>query len=152
MAVNFKPEGYHSVTPYLYIKGAAKAIDFYKTVFGAEEKFRMPNPDGTIGHAEIGIGDSIIMLADEQPSMGALSPETVGGSPSSIMLYIADVDAVVERAVAGGAVVTRPAEDKFYGDRVAGIKDPFSFPWFIGTHIKDMTMDEMIKAGAEAEG
>ncbi|HET9135354.1 MAG TPA: VOC family protein [Candidatus Kapabacteria bacterium] len=151
MAVHFKPEGYNSVTPYLYIKGAAKAIEFYTTVFGAKEKVRMPNPDGTIGHAEIGIGDSVIMLGDEQPAMGALSPETVGGSPSSIMLYLPDVDAVVERAVTGGAVVTRPAEDKFYGDRVAGIKDPFGFPWFIGTHIKDMTLEEMMEAAKTAE-
>src|SRR4030088_1858553 len=109
------PEGYHSATPYLIIKGAAEAIDFYKRAFGATELFRMPQPDGRIGHAEIKIGDSPIMLADEAPEMGHVSPKTLGGSPVSILLYVEDVDAVFKQAITAGAQEKMPVEDKFYG-------------------------------------
>ena len=111
------PDGYHTATPYLIADDAAKAIEFYKTAFGASEKLRIPAPGGRIGHAEIQIGDSLIMLADEHPEIGALSPRRIGGSPVSIMLYVEDVDRVVERALAAGAKLLRPVQDQFYGDR-----------------------------------
>ncbi|HEY6148213.1 MAG TPA: VOC family protein, partial [Thermoanaerobaculia bacterium] len=139
------PEGYHTVTPYLIIDGAAAAIEFYRKAFGAVEVVRMPSPDGRIGHAEIKIGDSHVMLADERPEMGARSPGTVGGSPVSIVLYVEDVDKVVARAVAAGAKIERPVEDKFYGDRMGGIEDPFGHRWYVGTHIEDVTPEEMKK-------
>src|SRR5712672_3005537 len=119
------PDGYHSVTPYLIVKGAAAALDFYARAFGAEILFKMEQPDGRVGHAEIQIGDSRIMMADEFPEMGAASPATLGGSPISIMLYVPDVDASFQRAVAAGAIVKRPLENKFYGDRMASLEDPF---------------------------
>src|ERR1700722_16955592 len=112
------PEGYHSVTPYLNVKGGVSAIEFYKKAFGARDLFRIPGPDGKVGHAEIGIGGSVVMLADEHLEMGAKSPQTIGGSPVSILLYVDDVDAVVRQAVAAGAKIQRPVEDKFYGDRM----------------------------------
>lgn len=152
MAISFKPEGFHSVTPYLYIRGAAKALEFYKTAFDAVEKFRMAQPDGKIGHAEIMIGDSCIMLADEFPDMDVRSPESIGGSPVSIVLYVKDCDDMINKAVAGGAVITRPIEDKFYGDRAGAIRDPFGHTWHIMTHIKDMTEEEMMKAAEEMGG
>ena len=139
------PEGYHTVTPYLIIDGAAAAIEFYRKAFGAVEVVRMPSPDGRIGHAEIRIGDSHVMLADESPEMDARSPGTVGGSPVSIVLYVEDVDKVVARAVAAGAKIERPVEDKFYGDRMGGIEDPFGHRWYVGTHIEDVTPEEMKK-------
>lgn len=123
------PDGYHTVTPYLIVRGAAAAIEFYKKAFAATELFRLDSPSGKIGHAEMRIGDSPIVLADEHPEMGAKSPQTIGGSPVSIMLYVEDVDAVVPRAVAAGAKVTRPVEDKFYGDRMGGLEDPFGHVW-----------------------
>src|ERR1700680_1218708 len=116
------PEGFHTATPYIICKPAADAIEFYKKAFGAVEVMRMPGPDGKLGHAEIKIGDSHIMLADENPEMGARSPRSVGGSPISILLYVENVDKVVERAVAAGAKLERPVEDKFYGDRMGGIE------------------------------
>jgi PhnB protein len=137
------PEGYHTVTPYLYIKGAAAAIDFYKKAFGAIELYRFPAPDGKIGHAEIKIGDSPIMLADENVDMGAISPQTIGGTPFGIMLYVEDVDAVFNRAVGAGAEQIRPVADQFYGDRTGGLKDPFGFQWWIATHIEDVPPEEM---------
>jgi PhnB protein len=137
------PEGYHSVTPYLIFSGAGEAIAFYKTALGAEEVMRMDSPDGKVGHAEIKIGDSRIMLADEHPEIGALSPKTVGGSPVSIHLYVENVDRAVERAVAAGAKLIQPVEDKFYGDRTGGIEDPFGYRWYIATHKEDLTMDEI---------
>src|SRR5688500_9625456 len=117
------PAGYHSVTPYLIVNGGASALDWYKKVFGAEERMRMPAPDGKIGHAEITIGDSTIMLADEYPEMGAKSPSSFGGSPVGLMLYVKDCDAVFKRAIDAGAKVDRPVEDKFYGDRSGSIVD-----------------------------
>src|SRR5882724_6179995 len=126
---HYVPAGYHTATPYLIVKGADKAIDFYKTVFGASEIFRMPGPDGRIGHAEIKIGDSHIMLADEHPEMGARSPQTIGGTPVSILLYVEDVDAQAKAAVAAGAKVVRPVKDQFYGDRAGSFEDPFGHQW-----------------------
>jgi PhnB protein len=137
------PEGYHSITPYLIVKGAAKAIDFYKAAFGATELFRMAQPDGRVGHAEIRIGDSVVMLADEHPDMGARSPQTIGGTPLSLLLYVPDVDAVVARAVAAGAQLTRPVADQFYGDRSGILTDPFGHSWFVSTHVEDVPPDEL---------
>ena len=137
------PEGFNAVTPYLIVKGAADAIEFYKKIFGATERMRMPAPDGKIGHAEIQIGDSIIMLADESPEADARSPRTVGGSPVSLLLYVENVDRTVDRAVAAGAKILRPVEDKFYGDRMGGIEDPFGHLWYVGTHIEDVSPEEM---------
>ena len=144
------PEGYHTATPYLIIKGAADAIEFYKKAFGATELMRMPGPDGKIGHAEIKIGDSPIMLADEAPEMNARSPQSFGGSPISILLYVEDVDAVFNRAVAAGAKVERPVTDQFYGDRIGGLTDPFGHAWYISTHREDVSPEEMKKRAAAA--
>jgi len=146
------PEGYHSVTPYLIIKNAADAIEFYKKAFGATELFRIDQPDGKIGHAEIKIGDSPIMLSDEFPTMGHRSPQSLGGSPVSIMLYVEDVDAVVNRATTAGAKLDRPVEDKFYGDRAGSLTDPFGHIWHIGTHKEDVSPEEMEKRAAAAAG
>ena len=146
------PEGYHSVTPYLIIKNAADAIEFYKKAFGATELFRMDQPDGKIGHAEIKIGDSPIMLSDEFPEMGHRGPQSLGGSPVSIMLYVEDVDAVVNRATTAGAKLDRPVEDKFYGDRAGSLTDPFGHIWHIGTHKEDVSSEEMEKRAAAAAG
>jgi PhnB protein len=146
------PDGYHTVTPYLIIKGAAAAIDFYKRAFGATELFRMPQPDGRIGHAEIKIGDSPIMLADEFPEMGHRSPQSLGGSPVSILLYVEDVDSVFNRAVTEGAKQDRPVEDKFYGDRGGSLTDPFGHIWHIATHKEDVSAEEMEKRVAAASG
>jgi len=143
------PDGYHSLTPYLYIKGAAKAIEFYKKAFGATELFRMDGPGGQVGHAEIKIGDSALMLADENPGMGALSPQTVGGCPMSILIYVEDVDAVFKQAVAAGATVKDEVTDKFYGDRMGGVTDPFGFTWYLGTHVEDVSPEEMQKRAAQ---
>ena len=137
------PEGYHAATPYLIIDGAAKALDFYKRIFGATERMRMPAPGGKVGHAEISIGDSVIMLADEHPDIGARSPRAFGGSGVGIMLYVEDVDATVKAAVAGGAKLVQPVEDKFYGDRTGTIEDPFGHIWHVGTHKEDVPEDEM---------
>ena len=125
MAVKPIPEGYHSVTPYLILDDATRALEFYKKAFGAIELMRMPTPTGKIGHAEIRIGDSPIMLADESPEMGAKSARTIGGSPISLMVYVGDVDAQVAQAVAAGATLTRPVANQFYGDRAGGVDDPF---------------------------
>jgi PhnB protein len=149
--VNPIPEGYHSVTPYLILSGAGDAIAFYKRALGAEEVMRLADPGGKVHHAEISIGDSRIMLADEHPEIQALSPKTVGGSPVSIHLYVEDVDRAVERAVAAGAKLVRPVADQFYGDRVGGIEDPFGYRWFIATHKEDLTIDE-IRRRAAAQG
>jgi PhnB protein len=139
------PQGYHNITPYLVIKGAAKAIDYYKKVFGATEVVRMDAPDGRVGHAELQIGDSRIMLADENPSMGPgfTSATTIGSSPVSLYLYLPDVDRVMERAAAAGAKVLRPAQDQFYGDRSGFIQDPFGHLWGIATHVEDVSPEEM---------
>ena len=150
MAVKPIPEGYHSVTPHLCVKGAAQAIEFYKKALAASERMRAEQPDGRIGHAEIQIGDSVIMLADEFPEMDARSPQTLGGSPVSIYLYVEDADATFNRAVAAGAKVKRPIADQFYGDRVGGIEDPFGHTWWISTHTEDLSPEEIEKRAAAA--
>jgi PhnB protein len=138
------------LTPYLFIKGAAAAIEFYKNVFGATERMRMPGPEGRVMHAELQIGDSILMLADESPQMGALSPQTIGGSGSLISVYVADVDAAVAKAVAGGAKIVRPVKEQFYGDRTGGIIDPYGHIWSVATHVEDVSPEEMRKRAAAA--
>ena len=156
MAVKPIPEGYHSVTPYLIINGAASAIEFYQKAFGATELFRFPTPDGKIGHAEIKIGDSPIMLADEFDEMGYKGPQALGGSPVSLMIYLEDVDTVFNRAVEAGASVKEAVQDKFYGDRTGTLTDPFGHVWHVSTHKADVSMEEMEKrakaAGAKASG
>ena len=144
------PEGYHSVTPYLHIRGAADAIEYYKKVFGATELMRMPGPGGKVMHAEIRIGDSIVMLADENPQMGALSPQSVGGTASGFLVYVDKVDAVVQKAVDSGSKLLRPVQDQFYGDRSGTITDPFGHRWYVATHIEDVTPEEMRKRMAAA--
>ena len=145
MAVKPIPEGYHTATPYLIINGAADAIEFYKKAFGATEIMRFPAPGGKIGHAEIKIGDSPIMLADEFPEMGYKSPKTLGGSPASIMIYVEDVDTVFNQAVAAGAKEQRPVKDQFYGDRLGTLEDPFGHVWHVSTHKEDVSLEEMEK-------
>jgi PhnB protein len=139
------PEGYHSVTPYLCCKDAGAAIEFYKKAFGATEVMRMPAPGGKVGHAEIQIGDSRVMLADEFPDMGFLSPQSVGGSPVMIHLYVDDVDVTAGKAVAAGAKVTRAVEDQFYGDRGGQFDDPFGHKWYVSTHKEDVSPEEVRK-------
>ena len=146
--VKHVPEGYHTATPYLIVKGAADAIEFYKRAFGATEVLRLAEPGGRVGHAEIKIGDSHIMLADEFPEINQRSPQTLGGSPVSIMLYDEDVDARVEQAIKAGAKLFRPIKDQFYGDRVGGVEDPFGYQWFIATHVEDVTPEEMRRRAA----
>lgn len=136
------PKGYHSVTPYLSVKGAAAAIEFYKKVFGAKEKMRMPE-GGRIGHAEILIGESHVMLADEYPERNLIAPQPGNPSPVGIMLYLKDVDAAAARAVEAGATIERPVADQFYGDRLGGIIDPFGHRWYIATHMEDVSPKEM---------
>jgi PhnB protein len=150
--VSHIPQGYNSITPYLIIKGAAQAIDYYKKVFGATEVFRMDGPDGKVGHAELQIGSSRVMLADENPNMGEghTSAASVGTSPVSLYLYIPDVDAVVERAVKAGAKVLRPVQDQFYGDRSGFIRDPFGHLWGIATHVEDVSPQELEERAKKA--
>ena len=137
------PDGYHTTTPYLFIDGAAKAIDFYKRAFGATELMRAPGPGGKLVHAEIKIGDSIIMLSDEAPQMGYRSPTSLGGSSTLIALYVENVDRVAEQAIAAGAKVLQPVKDQFYGDRSGTFADPFGHLWTIATHTEDLTLDEI---------
>jgi PhnB protein len=146
------PDGYHTATPYLIVNGAARALDYYKAAFGAEELMRFPMPDGRIGHAEIRIGDSPIMLADEHPEMGYKSPHAYGGTPVGIALYVPDVDASFQRAVKAGGKVMRPVQDQFYGDRSGTLTDPFGHVWTIATHKEDLTVDEMRRRAAGAHG
>ena len=143
MSVKPIPEGYHSVTPYLIVRGGAAAIEYYTKAFGARELFRFPAPDGKIGHAEIKIGDSPIMLADEYPDMGYNGPQTVGGSPVSLMIYVDDVDTTFNRAIESGGTVKEAVQDKFYGDRMGTVIDPFGHVWHISTHKEDVSMEEM---------
>ena len=144
------PEGYHSITPYLVVNDAAGAIEFYKTAFGASELMRMAAPNGRIGHAELRIGDSRIMLADEFSEMGARSARTIGGSPVHIYLYVEDVDAVTGRALAAGAKELRPVKDQFYGDRSGSIEDPFGHVWHVSTHKEDVPPDELKRRADQA--
>lgn len=145
------PEGYHSVTPYLIIKGAADAMAFYKKAFGATELFRMER-QGKIGHAEMKIGDSPIMLADEQPSMGYVGPQALGGTPVSLMIYVEDVDKIYKQAISSGGVEVKPLQDQFYGDRSGTLKDPYGHVWTVATHKEDVTSEELNKRVAAAYG
>jgi PhnB protein len=145
MAVKPIPDGYHTVTPYLIVKDAARALDFYRKAFGARELMRFPGPGGKVLHAEIKIGDSPIMLADECPEMSARSPQALGGTPVGIALYVEDVDAVFNRAVAAGAKVLKPVQDQFYGDRSGTVTDPFGHQWTVATHKEDVSFEEMQK-------
>jgi len=144
------PDGYPQVTPYLCVDGAKAAIEFYSKVLGATERMHMPGPDGKIGHAELELGDSLIMLADEFPEMGVRGPKAVGGTPVMIMIYVEDADAVFDAAVAAGATVLRPVENQFYGDRTGQFEDPFGHRWSVATHVEDVPPDEMEKRAAEA--
>ncbi len=150
-SVNYIPAGYHTATPYLIVKNASGAIDFYKKAFGATELFRMPQPDGRIGHAEIKIGDSPIMLADEFPEMGFRSPQSLGGSPVSILIYVKNVDEVARRAVAEGAKEIKPVQNQFYGDRSGTFADPFGHVWTIATHIETVAPEELKNRAAAAQ-
>lgn len=146
------PEGYHSVTPYMVMNGAAAAIDFYKQAFGAVEMCRMPAPGGLVGHAEIRIGNSMVMLADDCAEATQSSPTALGGTTVSLLIYVPDVDAVFARSVAAGAKVVREPANQFYGDRSAGVLDPFGHSWYIHTHIEDVSPEEMEKRMAAMHG
>ena len=143
------PEGYPTITPHLVIAGCAEAIAFYVKAFGADERFRMPGPEGKCMHAEIQIGDSVVMLADEFPEMGSRSPKAYGGTPVALHIYVEDVDRVFQQAVEAGAVPVMPPADMFWGDRYARVSDPFGHTWALATHIKDLSPEE-IQAGMEA--
>jgi PhnB protein len=149
MAVKPIPDGYPRVSPYLVVDGAQKAIEFYTTVLGFAERMRMPGPDGRIGHAELQLDDSVVMLADEFPEVGAKSPSAYGGSPVSLSVYVEDVDATFERATESGATVVRPLENQFYGDRSATFDDPFGHRWTIHTHVEDVSPEEMARRAEE---
>jgi PhnB protein len=146
------PDGYPRVSPYLVVDDATKAIDFYTQVLGATERMRMPAPGGKIGHAELQFDDSVVMLADEYPEMGAVSPKSVGGTPVTLGLYLEDVDKTFDAAVQAGAKALRPVEDQFYGDRSGQIEDPFGHRWSLSTHIEDVAPDEMAKRAQQAMG
>jgi PhnB protein len=149
MAVKPVPDGYHSVTPYLIVRGGARALDYYKQAFGAEERFRMDGPGGSIGHAEIQIGDSIVMLADENPAWNAKAPEIGTPPPVQLMIYVDNVDAIFGRAVAAGAKEIQPITNQFYGDRSGTLADPFGHVWTIATHVEDVPPEEMARRAAE---
>ncbi|HEY3100391.1 MAG TPA: VOC family protein [Methylomirabilota bacterium] len=152
-AVKPIPDGYHTITPYLSIKGASDAIEFYKKAFGAKEVMRMAQPDGRIGHAELQIGDSRFMLADEHPEMDFRSPRAIGGTPVMLHLYVEDADAVVGRAIAAGAKALRPVQDQFYGDRSGSVVDPYGHIWHVATHKEDLSMEEIRqRAAAQHKG
>ena len=146
------PDGYPRVTPYLIINGANSAIEFYSEVLGAKERMRMGAPDDKVGHAELEIGDSVIMLADEFPEMGARGPKAVGGTPVTLYVYVEDVDEVFERALQAGAKELRAVEDKFYGDRSGEFEDPFGHRWSVATHVEDVPPEEMAERMAAASG
>jgi PhnB protein len=143
------PEGYPQVCPYLSVDGAEHAMGFYAAVFGATERMRMPAPGGKIGHAELQIGDSLIMLSDEFPDMGNRSPKSIGGTPVTMSVYVEDVDSVFARAVQNGATPIRPVENQFYGDRTGMFEDPFGHRWNVATHVEDVPPDEMAKRAAQ---
>jgi len=146
------PDNYPRVSPYLRVDGGAAAIDFYTSVFGFTERGRMPGPDGRLGHAELELGDSLVMLADEFPEMGQVGPQKIGGSPVTISIYVEDVDAVVAKAVDAGATVVAPAGDQFYGDRLGVVQDPFGHVWSVASHIEDVSPEEMERRAAETMG
>jgi PhnB protein len=141
--VNPIPQGYHSITPYLIVKDAKKALEFYQKAFGAKEIYRMETPNGMIGHCEFQIGDSKIMMADEFPDMGAKAPASEGGKPFSLLIYVENVDQVFDRAVKAGAKVLRPLKNEFYGDRMGTLQDPFGHNWNLGMHVEDVSPEEM---------
>jgi uncharacterized glyoxalase superfamily protein PhnB len=144
------PPGYHAVTPYIVCRGAARAIDFYKRAFGAKERLRMEGPDGSVAHAEIVIGDSVVMLGDEMPAMGATAPETIGGTASGLFIYTKNVDQAYEKAIAAGGRAEMPPTDMFWGDRYCKLSDPFGHKWSLATHIEDLTPKEMARRGEQA--
>jgi PhnB protein len=148
--VNPIPKDYPRVTPYLIVDDGAAAIDFYTSVLSASERMRMAGPDGKVGHAELNVGDSVIMLADEHADMNAVGPKTVGGTPVSIHVYVEDSDSVFERAIEAGAKSLAPMEDKFYGDRSGSFEDPFGHHWNVATHVEDVPQEEMAKRAEEA--
>ncbi|MFZ0202049.1 MAG: VOC family protein [Candidatus Sulfotelmatobacter sp.] len=143
------PEGYHTLTPYMTVREAARAIEFYKKAFGAVEKGVMKGPDGKVMHAELRIGDSLFMLADEFPQFGSLSPQSIGGSGMGLHIYVEDVDSAFDRAIGAGAVVEMPVADMFWGDRYGKLVDPFGHKWSIATHTRDMSMEEIEEAQEE---
>jgi PhnB protein len=145
MSVQAVPKGYHTITPFMTVRDAARAIEFYKQAFGAKEKGVMKGPEGKVMHAELVIGDSTIMLADEFPEFGSLSPQSIGGSGTGLHIYIEDVDSAFDRAVQAGATVEMPVADMFWGDRYGKLRDPFGHKWSIGTHKADLSMEEMKK-------
>jgi PhnB protein len=146
------PDAYPRVVPYLVMDGAAAAIEFYEKVLGTKERMRLDAPEGRIGHAELELGDSLIMLADEVPDMNIRGPKSVGGSPVTLSVYVEDVDGVFERATEAGATTLRPVEDQFYGDRVGQFEDPFGHRWSVATHVEDVPPEEMEKRAAQAMG
>jgi PhnB protein len=150
MAVMPIPEGYHTVTPYLAVDDANAAIEYYKKAFGAKERLRMDAPDGTVGHAELEIGDSLVMLSDPMPQATTRPPSELGGTTAGVFLYVEDVDAVVHKAVGAGATVTMEVADQFWGDRFGSIKDPFGHIWSIATHVEDVAPDEMAERAKAA--
>jgi uncharacterized glyoxalase superfamily protein PhnB len=150
MSVKPIPEGYHTLTPFLTVRNALRAIEFYKQAFGAQERGVAKGPDGKVMHAEVKIGDSVIMLSDEFPEFGSLSPQSVGGSPMGLHIYTENVDAAFDRAVKAGAQVEMPVMDQFWGDRYGKLKDPFGHKWSIATHVKDMSADEMKRSMDDA--
>ena len=150
MAVKPIPEGYHAITPYLAVDDAARAIDFYKQAFGAKERMRMPAPEGKIGHAELEIGDSLLMLADSFPQSTSKPPAELGGTSAVFFIYVEDVDSVVQQAVDAGATLDSPVEDMFWGDRSGRITDPFGHPWQLATHVEDVPPDQMAERAKEA--
>jgi PhnB protein len=150
MATQPIPEGYHTVTPYLAVDDAAEAIEYYTKAFGAKERARMETPDGKIGHAELEIGDSLVMLSDPFPQASTRSPKELGGTSVSVFMYVEDVDAVVKQAVDAGAKVTMEVADQFWGDRFGTVADPFGHVWAIATHVEDLTADEIAERGKAA--
>ena len=146
------PDGYPQVIPYLSVENASGAIEFYTTVFGARERMRMPAPNGKLGHAELEIGDSLVMLADVFPEMGGQTPQSLGGTPVTVMVYVDNVDAVFDRAIAAGATVEREVQDQFYGDRAGQFIDPFGHKWFVATHVEDVSPEDMAQRAAAAMG
>lgn len=144
------PAGYHSVTPYMALRDTAAAIEFYRRAFGAELVMKLDMPDGKIAHAEMRIGDSIIMMSEENEEWGNKSPQSLGGSPMFLMIYVPDVDAAFTKALSAGATQVRPVEDQFYGDRTGMLKDPYGYQWTLGTHIEDLSQEE-IRRRMEAE-